>query len=293
LLVPIDLTPSSDRALGRIALLSLAEDAVVTMLHVVPENLHPRDRRDAENDANKALAREARHLGKSLPKKVRVQPLVRTGAAAKEIGACATQVKADLIVMSRGGGRTLRDTFLGSTAERVVRQAQLPVLVVRLPTRETYNRPALALDLDQAAHEVVRLLLLVLQPPRPRVEAIHAFNIPYSGLIYPSLSTDEASETKSDIQRKTSLQLTSLLTEAVAKANVSPADAPVWKLHVRYGSPRTVVDKVTKKSDTDLLVLGTRGYTGVAYVLLGTVAGDLLRAAKCDVLIVPPTRSAP
>ncbi len=44
------------------------------------------------------------------------------------------------------------------------------------------------------------------------------------------------------------------------------------------------------KADTDLLVLGTRGRSGAAYVFLGSIAGDLLRAAKCDVLIVPPTR---
>jgi nucleotide-binding universal stress UspA family protein len=39
-----------------------------------------------------------------------------------------------------------------------------------------------------------------------------------------------------------------------------------------------------------LLVLGTRGYTGVAHILFGTVAGDVLRAVACDVLVVPPTR---
>jgi nucleotide-binding universal stress UspA family protein len=56
------------------------------------------------------------------------------------------------------------------------------------------------------------------------------------------------------------------------------------------GSPRGVVEKAIKKAQTDLLVLGTRGYSGAAFVFLGTVAGDLLRAAQCDVLMVPPTR---
>ena len=52
-----------------------------------------------------------------------------------------------------------------------------------------------------------------------------------------------------------------------------------------------MVEKAVKKADTDLLLLGTHGYSGMAYVLLGTVAGDMLRAAKCDVLIVPPAPS--
>jgi nucleotide-binding universal stress UspA family protein len=52
-----------------------------------------------------------------------------------------------------------------------------------------------------------------------------------------------------------------------------------------------VVEKFTRKAETDLLMLGTRGYSGVAQAFLGTVAGDLLRKAKCDVLVVPPRSS--
>jgi nucleotide-binding universal stress UspA family protein len=82
-------------------------------------------------------------------------------------------------------------------------------------------------------------------------------------------------------------ELAKLLAAALAKANVRPEDGPSWKTHVQYGSPRMVVEKAMKKAETDLLVLGTHGYSGAAYVFLGTVAGDLLRAAKCDVLVVP------
>jgi hypothetical protein len=53
---------------------------------------------------------------------------LRLGAAAKEIAACATQMDAELIVMGRDGGRVLRDVFVGSTAERVIRHAQRPGL---------------------------------------------------------------------------------------------------------------------------------------------------------------------
>ena len=46
------------------------------------------------------------------------------------------------------------------------------------------------------------------------------------------------------------------------------------------------------RAETDLLVLGTHGYSGAAYVLLGTVAGELRRVARCDVLVVPPASRA-
>jgi len=290
LIAPVDLTPSSDRVLGRLSLLPLADDVRVTLLHVVPASLPPSEQRSAERDANKALADEARHLRKQIHQKVRIEHLVKVGAAAKGIAACATEVKAELIVMGRGGGRALRDAFLGSTAERVVRQARLPVLVVRLAPRGAYRRPALALDLDPAAHEVVRIMLRALPPPRPRVEVIHAFDAPYHGQIYPSLSADEAVERKDELRSNATHQLAKLLASALAKADVRQEDGPFWKFDVRYGSPRSIVEKAMKKAETDLLVLGTRGYSSAVHVLLGTVAGDLLRAAKCDVLIVPPIR---
>ncbi len=291
LLVPIDLTASSDRVLGRVALLPLADDARVTLLHVVPGSLPPRERVKAERDAARALAEESRHLRKCLPKHVSVDPVVRHGSAAKEIGACATKTKAELIVVGRGARRALREAFLGSTAERVVRQAQLPVLVVQRPPRSAYGRPALALDIDLAAHEIIRLMLLLLTRPLPRIPVIHAFRVPYESRIYPSLTEHEVDEMKGEFHGKAAHDLTKLLANARAKAKVPPEHAPAWQIHLRHGSPRSVVDRFTRKAQTDLLVLGTHAYSGIAHYFLGTVAGDLLREAKCDVLVVPPAPS--
>jgi nucleotide-binding universal stress UspA family protein len=288
LLVAVDLTASTDRVLGRVSRLPLAEDARVTLLHVVPGSLPQGDQRRAVRDATKALMDEVRHLRQSIHKTIRIEPLVKVGAAAKEIATLALTEQVELIVMGRGGGRALRDAILGSTAERVIRQAKRPVLVVRLAARAAYARPALALALDQAAQGVVRHLLRVLPRPPPRVEVIHAYEVPYRGLIYPSLSEEDAEERKDELRSHASREVANLLSTALAEADVRPQDRPHWAVQVRCGSPRTIVEKAIKNAETDLLVLGTRGYSGATYVFLGTVAGDLLRAAKCDVLIVPP-----
>ena len=287
-LVPVDLSPFSDRVLGRVARLPIATDARLTLLHAVPGGLPSRDQRRAERDAKKVLADEARHLARSLPRTVRIDPVVAIGAPHTEIAARARSVKAELIVMGRGGGRVLRDIALGSTAERVIRQAQLPVLVVRLAPRAAYRRPALALDLDDAAHDVVDLMLRVVPPPRPPATVIHAFELPYYGYAFGGLPRDEVEERKIAHQLEGSRAVAKLIAAALAQAKVDPKDAPIWRSHVRYGSPRLVIEKAVEKVDTDLLVLGSRGHRGLAYMFLGTVAGDVLRNMTCDVLIVPP-----
>jgi nucleotide-binding universal stress UspA family protein len=288
LLVPVDLTPSSDRVLGRVPLLPLADKARVTLLHVVPENLPPPDRRKAERDAKKALAEEERHLRKSLVKTVSTASIVVSGAAASEIAARAAAIKAELIVMGRGGGRALRDVFLGSTAERVIRQSQLPVLVVRVSPRSVYIRPAVALDLEHDASDILGLMLRVVQTPRPRVAIIHAFDVPHRGLTYPTLFKHEADELKDKLALQASHKVAKVLATSLVQAGVLSPDMPRWKPLIRYGSPRIVIERAVKQANTDLLVLGTRGHTGVAYVFLGTVAGDVLREVPCDVLVVPP-----
>jgi nucleotide-binding universal stress UspA family protein len=52
------------------------------------------------------------------------------GAAWDEINAVAAETKADLIVVGTHGRRGLARALLGSTAERVIRTATLPVFVV-------------------------------------------------------------------------------------------------------------------------------------------------------------------
>ena len=290
LLAPVALTATSDRILDRLARLPLAADARVTLLHVIPGNLLPDEQQCAERDATRALAEEVRHLRKRLPRKAGIEPRVKVGAAAKEIAAQAAEVRAELILMGRGGGRALREAFLGSTAERVVRQTRLPVLVVRLAARADYRRPALALDLDEAAHEAIRLMLRVLPPPRPQIEVIHAFDAPYHGLTYPTLPADKTDARKHELRTQATQALAMRLATSMAREGVRPGEGPTWKTHVRYGSPRTVVEKALRLLEPDLLVLGTHAHTGPAFVFLGTVAGDLLRAARCDVLMVPPAR---
>lgn len=293
LLIPIDLSPGSERVLGRVARLPLAEGARLTLLHVVPKSL-PRDARGlAETDARKALATHWQSLSQSLPKGVIAQQVVKVGVPAAEIARHARAARAELIVMGRGGGRPLSELFLGSTAERVIRRGQLPVLVVRLPPRTPYQRPALAVDRDEAARDVLTLLLRVVALPRPRVALIHAYEAPYHGLIYPSLSAAGAEEYRGYYRQKALKALMRLVATTLTQARVLPKDAPVWKTYLRYGSPRSIIEKTVKTLGTDLLVLGTHGHTGVAHAFLGTVAGDVLREVPCDVLVVPPRGNAP
>jgi nucleotide-binding universal stress UspA family protein len=69
--------------------------------------------------------------------------LLRTGAAAEEIGRAATDQAADLVVVGTHGRTGINRMLIGSVAERVVRIAPCPVLTVKpRPTREAASARA-------------------------------------------------------------------------------------------------------------------------------------------------------
>jgi nucleotide-binding universal stress UspA family protein len=60
------------------------------------------------------------------------------------------------------------------------------------------------------------------------------------------------------------------------------------KLVLRRGNVWDVLDEDIERENIDLLVLGTRGRTGLKKLALGSVAEEVLRQARCPVLTVGP-----
>ncbi|MGE3540041.1 MAG: universal stress protein [Candidatus Tectimicrobiota bacterium] len=54
-----------------------------------------------------------------------------------------------------------------------------------------------------------------------------------------------------------------------------------------YGVPWQEVLEAAERQAVDLIIMGTRGRTGLAHVLLGSVAEKVVRLAPCAVLVVP------
>lgn len=138
ILVPVDFSTFSGRALRHALALASTFNAEVLLLHVI--ELFPIDylvgtksdtftgaegRRRAKDDLER-LAQKL--LGTA---QVRHRCVVRLGRPFHEITKAAAEMDVDLIVMSTHGRTGVERAYLGSTAERVVRNATCPVLVVR------------------------------------------------------------------------------------------------------------------------------------------------------------------
>jgi nucleotide-binding universal stress UspA family protein len=291
LLVPVDFAPLTDRVVARVGCLPLRAGARVHLLHVVPAHLAGTLRQRATRDAERALSVLCTDLRAALPRGITVDRDVRVGAAAAQISDAAHRVGADLVVIGRGGGRGLRDAVLGSTAERVLRQTQTPVLAVRAAVRHAYRSPAIALDALQPRPEVIVPLLDTVGAPYPPITVLHAIDTPFSTLRYPNLTAGQLRGARAHAKRTATEALRIAMQEGVAHSHVAPQSAPLWKLVIRNGDTRSVIAQGVEQHHVDLLAVATRGRRGLAHAFLGTVAGDVLRRVRCDVLSVPPSGS--
>lgn len=138
ILVPLDFSPSSKKALDYAVIVARQFKAKLTFLHVVEPAGTPDFAASfslvMEDDklmvaAKKELENviEAARVPRGLVEKI----LVRFGRSFHEITEAARTRKADLIIISTHGYTGLKHALLGSTTERVVRHASCPVLVVR------------------------------------------------------------------------------------------------------------------------------------------------------------------
>lgn len=141
ILVPIDFSDCSLRALELALTIALPFGAKLILLHVVEPAVYqqgytgitPPLEETHQNLLQTGRERLALLGRKRVGHRLRAEPLVRIGRAHSEIADTAKALSVDLIVIGTHGYTGLKHVLLGSTTERVVHQAPCPVLTVRLP----------------------------------------------------------------------------------------------------------------------------------------------------------------
>lgn len=278
-LVCTDLSPGAQLALTRAVRLPLARGARLDLVHVIPEvTVSARPVRDA---ARRALERQQRKLT-ALARAARRADLViesrlLAGVPAAELASAAGRLRPGLIVVGRRSRPRARDVLLGSTAARILRRVDAPVLVVAAPARGPYRRVAVALDLERDAPAVAGLAARM-PTGRQVVTAIHAFTAPFEGLLY----VDQSAQIRDVYCGTVRDEARAQLSKIVARVSV---DDITWKTVVKSGSPRSVILRAASAEAAELLVVGTHARGSVGRLFLGSVAEDVVREAPCDVLV--------
>lgn len=271
------------------ATLARAADASPWLLHAYtlpafPSEIGSLDAQwveDYTEDLRKTLRQQSKRSGiADLPGFAPDQACLLMGSPHRQIVEMARKVHADLIVIGASEGGAVHRAFLGSTADRVVRKAPCPVLVVRSETAFPPARVMAPVDLSPVSANALRWGLSLLKGigASPEIEALFVLN---------ALEVDGSLQfTPDQIERFANDELHRFLEE-------NAGAAPHATSRVLTGFPREEILRNLDERKVDLVILGTHGRSGFERLMIGSVAAQVLERATCNVLLVPPTTERP
>ena len=137
-LVPTDFSPNSEKAIDYAVQLARRLGARLTLLHVIPEpsaldySIEGIPRQEIEGWEEEAEKRLAQELARAQVEYANIESVQVTALHPRdEIVRAATELAADLLVISTHGYTGWKHFLFGSDAEKIVEQAPCPVVVVR------------------------------------------------------------------------------------------------------------------------------------------------------------------
>jgi nucleotide-binding universal stress UspA family protein len=236
-------------------------------------------RRQVTADAEGKLRQQASRLGIGEPELAGIE--ARSGEPHRVLIEAAREASADLIVVGATSSGPLAAELLGSTADRVLRKAACPVLLVRGEPRMPPRRVLAPVDLSQISADAFRCglgLLAQLAKNEPlEVRAVYAlsFTDALQHRQHGELSPEEAESHSGEELRRFVLEN-------------QPDAAFEVETDVLSGEARFEILQELEKRPADLVMLGTHGRGGLDRLILGSVASTVARKAPCSVLLIPP-----
>ncbi len=264
-LVATNLSARDDRAIDRAAMMAKLRGVELVAVHVVK----PGSKRAQDMDAARAALQDV------MPDGVEARLELPTGSAPLEIPRLADEIGAQLIVTGVARFNDVGDYFLGTTVDHLLRQALVPVLVVKRRAHGAYERMLAATDLSDTSAGAIRAAGELF--PDPPIHVVHGWHVPFAGW-------QKALHVREDTEKEAK----KALDEFLADAGLSPALKKRIKAETRDGGAERAVMDAIAAHHPDLLVLGTQGCGGFRHAALGSTASQLLSSAPCDALVVPP-----
>lgn len=200
--------------------------------------------------------------------------------AAWAIRDIAEENQADLIVVGATRHGSVGRLLLGTTAQRVLRGAQIPVYVVRRPLKSGLARVLLTTDLSDfsaAVHEHgLDVLATLLEGEDVEVRSLMGVAHPSSLPVPLTLGNiEEVAERKLeaflDMRRERDFHI-----------------EPV----VRFGQPSDAIREYSEDWRPDLVVVGTHSRPTLERWVFGSVAEATTRDARSNVLVIPAAAAA-
>lgn len=333
ILVPLDGSPQAESALPVAARLARAAQGSLVLVRAIrglaevemgllsADGWAPAADPQERDEASAYLQRIAH--GEALSG-ISVQTIVATGPAGAAILKAARTRHADLIVMTSREREGLARWLLGSVARQVLREAEVPVLVLRAgregavstlvssPEQARSWRVLVALDgsklAEAAIGPAVELATVLSAPNQPSIDLVRVVElVPTLAATPAALGAPVGYGLTDDLYTEAMREARAYLTDVGNEVRQREADerhvplaeiTPVTETAVLAADVAGTIAAIAQgrkaTADTpalppsDFIAVATHGRSGLTRLILGSVTERLLDSTALPVLVVPP-----
>lgn len=222
---------------------------------------------------------------------VEMTTVLLSGRVDESLDRHAAEEGVDLIVLATHGRGPLTRSWLGSTADGLVRRSRIPVLLTRPSedgseageARHTFERVLVPLDGSELSERALEPALALGGLDDASFTLLRIVQYP-AGLASPYLPdtvtlnrqlVEEARERAQAYLETTASKLREKGVEVATEVQLEP-------------QPGTGIIHFARDHEIDLIAMATHGRGGVSRVLLGSVADKVLRGSHAPLLLVRP-----
>jgi len=262
----------------------------IVLLHVCPPKL------GTYSHKHKAyIEHMAEVVKENLRGEGKVEPVLLAGEPNKEIIDYAKREDIGLLAMMTNCQSDVKRWMLGSTADKVIRETDRPVLLIRAEAPLTMrdegklNKLLVPLDGSKLSEAILPYVEALLSPvttvPKPEVTLLH--------VIAPTHYVTEGASVSNVHYGMVEMRKLRSLAEGyfnrIASGLESKGIAVTWEDPV--GDAAEVIVDYAEKNNANLTAMCTHGYSGFSRLLLGSVADRILHHGNTPLLLVKPTNA--
>ncbi len=286
ILVPLDGSPFSEAALlaaGALAGKCGAELRLVSVLETPPifacPEFRSEDRERAEAYLTEVRERVQNETG------VVPATVVREGHVISEVLKDAAEWNADLIVMASHGRAGISRLWLGSIADRCIRKAVRPVLLIRSPDEQdqppstfTVRRVAVPLDGSELAEGALPAATDLARLYGAGIDLIRVVSYVATSDLAPTTAAVETDHKLLEIQMSEAEAYLNRVSEELKESEIQVSRKVISSLRPGHS--------ILENTGSGVIVMTTRGLGGLQRWILGSVTDRVIRGAQGPVLVI-------
>jgi nucleotide-binding universal stress UspA family protein len=265
ILVPCDFSEWAISAFRQALDVATKSDGVVHLLHVIEPPLINDSTLmltlNVEEELMNEKKLEAERLFKDMVKTSKLEHVnstfdVKVGAVSETIQDYIVEHNIDMVIMGSKGASGLKEVFIGSNAEKVVRSSSVPVLIIKNYYGESIKKIVFPNTLDIAHQEDLI----------NKVKELQDFFQAKLCIVYISIPSKFEDETT----------IRQHLSQFAKRYMFKDYTVNIYS----HASPERGIVEFTKMVHGDMIALGTHGHKGIVHLLKGSVAEDIVNHSK-------------